>query len=632
MSGRTCQAHYIKPNHSARVPHDVVVLHVTSIRSRNGNAEYFEWGHAAAGFLHWPKRGARTEWFRTFTDRRGLWDTITDSTSAKRRVVLYAHNLPYVMRVSGVFDVLPELGWELADIRLANEGSWCVWRKDGCTLTMADSASVWPCTLRTLGALVRPFTDPLFTGPAPAAESAVTRHRCAVLAAAVGEYLGWLRSGAAGNWQITGAGQAWAHWRHNFYTHRILVHTNIDALRAERRAQWCGRAEAWQWGRDESAPVYEWDIANAYPRLARDNPVPTVLLGEVSVRAGGKLARLPARCTLLADVDVSTEQPVVPAEHGGGIVWPVGSFATTLWWPEVEALRASGASVTVTRAWLYRVEPALRSWGSWAVGMANGAGDVQYGWLPLVAKHWSRALIGRFAMRYATWVDFAAAPVPTVRLSTLVDRTSGETRDMLQVGNAVRVASDPVEPDNSCPQVAGYVACLCRVRLWEIVQLVGQRHVLYVDTDSLIVDPVGNEILKREAGNPVCDGLRVKHRHRGYEIWGPRTAIFGGVTKLSGIPRDNVRVSETSWSGIVFRRLSSSLESGQTDRVAVTDRSYSVAWNDKRRARVAGGRTVPYRLPDGVSSQPIGDLEPVLEREKVEYVKKALGAQVLPKG
>src|SRR5258708_29576540 len=52
----------------------------------------------------------------------------------------------------------------------------------------------------------------------------------------VTELLDYIRSENLGNWQPTGAGMAYATWRHRFLRHKVLVHAEETALEAQRAA------------------------------------------------------------------------------------------------------------------------------------------------------------------------------------------------------------------------------------------------------------------------------------------------------------------------------------------------------------------------------------------------------------
>lgn len=624
---RTVQPHYIRENKAARVPKRLIIIDSEAISERSKTGEVQQWRCGAAMFIHWTDKGTLFQELKTYTTPEDMWDDIAGFTRKKSRTVLYAHNLPYDMRITQALRWLPRKGFTLTAIRLASKGTWSKWTREKATLTLCDSASLFPVTLYTLGKM---WGIPKLALPDDSdAEGWVIRcvRDVEILARTIVSYFEWLRTGVAGNWQVTGAGQAWAHWRHAHYTHQVLVHCDESATAAERRAMWTGRAENWQWGVDLTAPVYEWDWQNAYPRLARDNDIPVKLTGIARRANMTDLKVMMRKWIVLADVTVTTDVPVVPAKHDGRIIWPVGTFTTTLWQPEIDLLLRSGATFTVDRLWLYRGAPALAQWGHWVLRELHTGDPDRPPWAPALLKHWSRALIGRFATQYQDWELLGHDPVERVLTGRMHDTRTGENSEFMQIGHEIHVMTGLTESDDSCPQVTSYVMSLARVQLWDAVIAAGRENVLYMDTDSIVVNAVGNRNMENATRAGRFEGLRVKGRHRGYEIYGPRAAIIGGETKLSGVPRNSTRTSASQWTGEVWTQLEHALTIGESDRVTIHERKYTVRWNEFRRARAVNGRTVPYDLP-GYEPRILGeDIEPVTHGEQVRYLQRQLGAK-----
>lgn len=621
---RVVQPHYIRENKAARVPSRLIIVDSEARVKRTSNSEVQQWRCGAAKYVHWTSRGIRHEDTRVYESPTDLWDDVAAFTRKRQRTVLYAHNLPYDLRITQALTWLPRIGFTLAAIRLASKGTWSKWSRDQATLTLCDSASLFPATIYTLGKI---WGIPKLRMPDDD-DDAGWVERCVrdvdILSRTLIDYFEWLKTGVAGNWQVTGAGQSWAHWRHAHYTHPVLVHCDDSATQAERRAMWTGRAESWQWGTDLTAPVYEWDMSNAYPRLARDNAIPVKLVGSARAVSMRDLTAMAKRWTVLADVTVTTDIPVVPARHAGRVLWPVGTFETTLWQPELDLLTSVGATFKISRVWLYKSEPALAKWAHWVLSELHSGDPDRPVWAGILLKHWSRALIGRFATQYQDWELLGYDPIERVLTGRMHDVRTGEDGEFMQVGHELHIMTGMTESDDSCPQITSYVMSLARVQLWEAIQAAGPDNVLYMDTDSIVVNAIGNRLMEAATRAGKFDGLRVKGRHRGYEIYGPRAAIIGGSTKLSGVPRNAERVGETSWEGEVWTTLTHALSIGEHDRVTIGKRKYTVRWNEFRRARIAGGRTVPYTLPGYEPCGVRGDVEPTTFREKSAYLRRNL--------
>jgi hypothetical protein len=618
--------HYIRQNHAAHVPRRVMVFDTEARRLITTTGEVQTWRCGVVVYCRWTNKGVLHKDTVYYTDAATMWKEMVAFTRPKQRTVAYAHNLPYDLRVGNAFVHLPAAGARLAAIRLASQGAWSRWDCQGRTLILADSASLFPCPLATLAKTIGAQKTPLPDGDSPAEWERHCRRDAEILAAIIVQYMEWLRTGVAGNWQLTGAGQSWAHWRHSFYDKPVFVHSDDGALAAEREAMYAGRAEAWQWGLRPKEDAYEWDWQNAYPRIVRDVPMPTKYVGT---SVGGPVSQLWAmahRGTVLADVTVTTELPLVPTRHEGRIMWPVGTFRSTLWDPEVRLLYEYGATVKVHRIWMYRSTDALKAWGTEMLDGLSGRRPAEVGWQLILYKHWSRALIGRFATQYQNWEPFGHEVRPDVKAGHFYDADADTLSEFIQVGNDVHTLAGVVESDDSCPQITSYVMSVARAKLWDAMHAVGTEHVLYVDTDSLVLTRAGHRRMQQLIAKGLFPGLRLKSEHRGVEIFGPRAAVFGDTVKMSGIPRNAQRTDDDAWVGEIWTQLDTAIRTGEHDRVTVTRRRFRNKWNEKRRARVCDGTTAAWRLPTGQPERDTGRIDPTTDREKLAHVTRQLSA------
>jgi hypothetical protein len=596
---RDVRSHYIRKNEQARIPNRYVILDTEALRERDKKGETQTWSLAVACFMMWDKEACMTKVVERYSTPEDLWSAISCFTRPTKRTVLYAHNLNYDLRISQALSQLPRLGWTLRDIRLDGRGSWSKWSRDKASLVLCDSASIFPVPLATLAATLGMAKLKL---PSCKQRERLFQ-RCEqdvnILADAITRYVNWLRCGSLGNWQMTGASQAWSHWRHSHYSHQILVHNDEVALAAERAAMHAGRAEAWRWGRQSKGPFHEYDYENSYPRIARDSMLPTRLCGTVTRPSTGNLDVLIRKYAVLADCEVTTDAPCVPAESGGRVVWPVGTFRTTLWDPEIRLLREADATIRVHRAWLYKREPALKEWAEWIISSLHDTSGNVEPWQKLILKHWSRALIGRFGMRYRAWQKFATAKDSRIYTSELWNSETGDKTELMQIGADIFTLGELKEVDDGCPQVTGYIMSEARAKLWRAAMAIGEDNVVYMDTDSLIVNQAGHNEIQRRQGQVLFDGLRSKAKYRNLHIYGPRSYLADKRPFVSGMPRGSELVQGNEWRGEVWQGAGESLRMGNHERVVIRGTTFKLRYNSNRRYYCDDGRTVPYSLPSG---------------------------------
>lgn len=603
--------HYIKQNETTRIPRRHVFIDTEAVEHRVPNGHTQTWRLAAACMYRCePGRKASTRWV-DYEQPEQLWNDVTSFTHSHGRTIVWTHNLQYDLRISDGLRCLTTLGWRLESHNFTPRNTWLIWRRGSATLVMVDSLSVYPVPLSTVG---KCFGMGKLALPSHDADRSQWLRRCgrdvAILYKAVSEYLQWLESEDLGNWQMTGSGQVWAAFRHRFMHHKMLAHADEAALAAERRAMWTGRCEAYWHGKLDRQVVHEWDMTLAYLCIARDHAVPVRLMGPMPDPTDWRRWLDNPSVALLADVTVTTDVPVVPASHEGRVLWPTGTFDTTLWDVEIQAAVDDGAEVTVHRGWLYRARPVLKEWAQWTIDRLDDVGEETPAWRKLILKNWGRALIGRMAMTYQGWEPFAESPSTSLTRSPCTDVDTGESFELMQVGTSVWRSMGRQDWEQSLPMVTGYVQSIARVRLWTIIRELPPNSVLYCDTDSILVTDRWLDTVADIAAKYPQFRLRLKRSWDGFTILGPRQICTGERVRISGIPKTARRVDDRVFEGQVWDSIVTAMRQGHTDTVTIRDRVWHANGVDKRRDGPWLGWTSARRLPEspeqGVSTQVVG--------------------------
>lgn len=594
--------HYIKPNETTRLPRRHIVLDVGARTERTKHGHDRTWRCAVAWFLTAPKGRKPKEHEKSYVDVRTLWTDVDAHCGKGSRTVLWAHSLGYQARIAEALTILPAMGWEIQAHNLAPRGCWMVWRRGEATLTMVDIAAVWPTSLKEIGKLFG-LAQPKMADNQTSDEAWLTfcTANVGILRKAVTSYLEWIETADLGNWQLTGAGQSYAIFRHKFMSHNLLVHADAEALDAERRAMWTGRCEAYWHGQILRQVIHEWDLSTAYARVARDVSVPTRLIGPMPPRYDWKSLLDNPRYALLAEVTVETDIPTVPTLHDGHILWPVGKFRTTLWDVEIAEAMADGAVVTVHKGWMYHSEPALREWAQWIIDGLAAPDDVVPAWQKHIMRHHGRALIGRWAMRYPTQEKWATAPHAGAERRTMIDNVDGTVYDITHIGTQVWRETGIADSPNSIPAITGYVMAAARVRLWRIQKALPKGAILYVDTDSVLATDLWAKQINALAESELGHGLRLKKSWTGFTIHGPRQIVTGERVRMAGVPLRATRKGRHEFEGEVYESVDVALRAGRPGLVRAVDRSWRPTGKDRRRRGPSVGWTEPHRLPVGAT-------------------------------
>lgn len=590
-------AHWVKENKQERIPARMVAFDTESRAYRHGEMQTQEWRIGCA--IRWRtdlKTGDHAE-PAMFSDERRLWEWVSDFCKAGSRTVVWAHNLSHDTRIASVFTILPQLGFELEWFNLDRNVSAMTWRSDHGTIVFADTYTWLPLPLDAIAAHegIRKLDMPKENAD-EWAWNAYCMRDAEIVYRAVSQLVNYIRSEHLGNWQPTGAGMAYATWRHRFLGCRVLVHDNDDALAAERAAMHTGRAEAWRHGRPGGGVWTEVDLKNAYVMIGAECELPRKLrfgTKQISLR---QYRRLADTNRVLCLCDIRTTVPSVPYRQNGHTLWPVGSFRSWLWDTEIDCALQYGGSVSIRKAYVYSRAPVLRDWALWCLATMRGNGQEATPVVRTWIKHCSRALIGRLSLKTRSWEEFGDNPEHYTGITYMTDLESGETRRLMHAGNKTLVEKDMEESQDSLPMITGWIMARCRVILWDAMNVAGLRNLAHVDTDSLIVNAAGLANL-RESYAGCWDGMwAIKGSWRSLSIIGPRCYHRGRQRVASGIPGKAVPDASGRLTGERWASLAGDLAARGDGCVTTWTEQWSLPRTDPRRrdAPGAGGYTLAY--------------------------------------
>lgn len=589
--------HYIRPLTQTAIPKSHMVIAACSMLGGDRSGYRQTWRLASLYVRRETDRGAITHSRRTCVSQVALWQAINKHANGSGLSFLWTHDLQWTARVTEMLRWLPTLGWQLDAFALNPGASWMVWRRGKHTLKVVDTLSVWPHSIDRLGqwfGLGRKDTPP-HGAPDTKWLTHVTRDRD-ILVTAVEAYLDWIAANDLGTLAVTGNAQAWKAFRRRFLVFGISVHHDRDLRPLERRAMWTGRAEAHWRGSLLREVVDEWDFSMAHNEIARTHLLPVIPNVPLDARQDLRVWLAEPRYTVLAEVDVETGVPCVPALSGDTIVWPTGRFRTVLWGPELSLALDQCQSVRLVRGWSYRCEPVLAGWAEWVRTLMGAPDDVVPAWQKDIHKRWSNTLVGRFGMRYPRWVKVGRAPQSTVSVATLNDGTGADLGSLVQIGHDLWEEAGWTEPRDAAPMITGYVMSAMRAKLWRLMCAMPPQALLYVDTDSVLTLDAHRGAMQRLARRPEFAGLRLKRSWDGLSIYGPRQLVTGAEVRVSGLPKSAQRLGRTEFGGEVTESLLEALKAGHPGAVHSVARQWEIAGVDTRRAGTGFGWTRPFRI------------------------------------
>lgn len=612
--------HYLRANERVWTPAHTVFFDTETVAEPTETGEVLRpclW-MATAVQRRTRAKNPRPQAWAEGSDGAGFCDWLDATARRERSTWAFAHNLAFDATAMDVPVQMRRRGWRLTDFSTSDGSPFFRLSLADHSLLLADSWSWLPVALQGIAKAVGKVKPPLPDDPGRRGE---LRARCRadvdILATAVLDLMAWWDRENLGNWSLTGAGCGWNAYRHMTTGPRVLIDPDPAARAFERSALYGGRREAFVIGPQPTGRYLEMDLRNAYPTAAARYPLPVKRVRAFdTLEADHAFLRAP-NYGVIARALVRLDQPAVPMRWARQVFHPVGRFWTTLASPELEPLIAAGKVEAIGPGYAYRTGMPMADWARWVIALANGEIDGAPEVARLAGKHWSRAVIGKWASRSTELTEWGPAPNPGWHLEEAWHAGAGAPASVVDIAGTRYAAVRNLESDNAFPAVTVWVESLVRRALTAAMDTMAAGLVLTCDTDGMIVadnaraaleqtlEPAYRSRSKLWAG--AADHLTAattaaepftlveKAAHAEIDVAGPVHWRTPTVRRLSGVRGDAVETEPGTFTFMTWPKLAWQLQHGRPD-------GYVRA---RRTVRLGGPYTHRWVLEDGSTAAPV---------------------------
>lgn len=529
--------HYVRENKTSETPSRVLVvkLHIVATPIYDGSAEYaFDFGCVRLGV----RSKDRNAWLYsdyTFKTAAQFWPLMETLCQTKTRTHCLISDSRKTITLLNVFTTAQLNGWTLTQAVIECPPMLCRWRKDRKTLSMFDRSNIWPTVL-----------SDTCTGN-PKAHDASKLHgseqspcvhdvqlSVAKTMSQLTEWLDFLKTNNLGGFAPTIGAQAMRVFRHRYMHHKILIDCHDDALELARKAYRGARTECLYVG-TQVGHYYLLDANSMYGAIMHDMWVPVRLRGYTHNATVDDLRRWSEHAVVIAECTVNCTQAMFGMRKNAELVFCRGRFTVCLPGPEAVLGMRENVIESVLRVAVYDRELAFRPfvdamWGRRRQAAVNG-NDAD-------AEKYKRILTsfyGKWGQSGKRWEKDGDTADASIKTWLDVDYETRAVTEFRQFGGIVQKRIGDAESRDSHPAIAACITAGGRVQLWEWMCAAKLEHVYYVATDSLIVDELGLQGLRRYIKPDALGGLRIQREGELLSIDATGRYTIGNLLRHAGI-------------------------------------------------------------------------------------------------
>jgi hypothetical protein len=484
--------------------------------------DLYEWGEKATLWFghavhcrYEHGRETRRDEF-TFQDAWAFWRWVSSRAFDKKPAWLMAHNLGFDLTVTRLWELIDRGFLSLmppqeegkrfrSGLFVADDPPTIIdiFTKPGQKIIAVDTLNFWRSSLATIGeSLGFPKLEmPEFSDYVLTPEwLTYCKNDVYVLAHAVGKLLEFVEENQYGGLTFSAPSLAMRAYRTRFQPCPIGLHQLPSVSHLERLSYYGGRLEAFRIG-TFSEKIFKLDVTSLYPSVMKGNLFPKELLDFSTWKQDGWENYPKLTSDMIACVTINTQTDTYPLKTKQGVIFPRGSYVTTLAGPELIHAESRGHIVRVHQWSKYLLHDLFSTFVQHFLDLRASyrlAGDN-------VNSTFAKLLVNSF---YGKWGQLAPQweVSDEVVLNPLwgntvdIDVTTGSILHSRYIGNRKeyrQVDGEHEDHPNSFCAIASYVTSYGRERMRSMCECAGWGNVSYLVTDGLFVNEEGYSNLKR---------------------------------------------------------------------------------------------------------------------------------------
>jgi hypothetical protein len=564
--------HYLKRNHLTESPNNILIVDTEANIYKKFGLEFqtFRLGYAIHLLRqngNWSRRGFV---LRTIED---FWNLLDQCNYSKTKLYVFAHNMDYDYAILKLDTYISSRNLE---IKMRVIDSVFIVKAGG--IAFISSTNFYRKSLKELGTVfgLAKMDSPDFSNCSDKELLPYCIRDTEVLTKIIEQHIAFVVSNDLGSFKPTIAGQAMTAFRHRFMSHDLLVHNYDDILHMEKLSYRGGRCEVFKMGSFDDVTCL--DINSTYSYVMKSFEYPTKLVSsKISFGVSEQNIRdaLLKGLYVLADCYLILKKPCI-AFKSEKLLFPIGKVHMVLTSPEIEYILDNpdcGEILTFDEVVFYEKARIFSEYVDYFYSLRCKNDNPA---IKAMCKVMLNSLYGKFGQSNHSTpelvTDENSIKIHKQMMKELdtFEIFDGKSSKYVLIGNELY----HVEKENgdfardSIPIIASTVTAFARQMLWGLIQKAGIENVIYVDTDSLFVNPAGlanlepyidaNELGKLKIEKTGCCTIR-----------GAKDYTFNGKMKLKGIKENATKISDDTYIQQQFHTKNQRYRDGTPDGIVI---------------------------------------------------------------
>ena len=548
--------HILRENDKLKLQNNFLFVDTETKRTKESEEKFH------LGWMIYWEKDTNKKTYIYLNNKNIFYDYIFRIMKNKDHLFVFAHNMDFDIKVLGGINKFIQKGFILDSfyingcrfiIKLKN-------KNNGKIIEFLDTMNYVPSSLKEIGksiGLEKTEIDFLTCNDYTLSE--YCKNDTEIICLFIQKLLQFLEEYDLSRLKPTVSSLSMNIFRHKFYSKKknpIFIHGWNDTIEIERLSYRGGISDCFKIGKNIKEPLYKLDINSMYPYVMQINELPTKLLcyRDFNKLKENKLKELfykyidqkliIARCKIYLPKEYAYILVKTKINNQSKSMFLYGTFITTLTTPELNFVIKYGKILEILNIAIYEKNIIFKEFVNFFYTKRMEYDKDGNKTFKLFCKIILNSLYGKFGQTQTSYnisdnknYDFSS--------SYIIDVLNDDKYLKMNLGNkSFEVLEEGKNSFDSFVAISSFVTAYARMYLIDMILQAKRKNVYYVDTDCLIVNQEGYDLLMPLINPTELGKLKLEEISMDTTIYRPKYYVFNNKEKCKGIKKTAKRLFE----------------------------------------------------------------------------------------
>ena len=462
-----------------------------------------------------------------------------------RSINAMAHNTGFDLLHSNLLPYLEDSGFKYKIFNPKTSAFIIKLTRGNYSITFLDSMNWFPFALSKLSNIINDKKLEIdFDNYTKEQMDIYNKQDVTIVKRAYEKYVKWYKDICGFNSGYTRGADAYTLWKYSKKAGNVERHANLDVLRDEYNSYRGGRTECFKLGTMPDGRWYKIDINSLYPYVMASEEYSTKYVGTYHDITYRDFENLQENHNLLCDVSFTAREPIVPIRDHLGMYYPIGKLRGFYCANELEDIIELSDNYHINKVHVYNKSEIFKDVITRLYEYKEKYTEENRYIERYNVKLLLNSIYGKFGQKMESLSKIGESKNRHYNISECIGTLRDDYDAIMNMGYDVFGVRKDIIGNNSCPIIASEVSSNGRSYLSWFIRLIGVENIAYCDTDSLILNQHGFDIMSPYIDNIQIGSWKLEGVSNKVQIRGLKDYSFDNLDYIKGIPKKAIPISK----------------------------------------------------------------------------------------